>query len=222
MSERVTLSQKTNETRRLAERWENNPPFGGARFQPFSASQTHLRDNSREVTLTLFYANIFFIFSPTIVNSVTQRLIQMVWIQKWLLLRIPTAIKSRVVSLWVFLFLDLFCTSNFPQAFTYFKQVICCRPKTAGLPLLMINEQWMGRKDSTRKPPLYVLLSFPPIDCLGHPSKCFCTRTKTLYYFCKHTRCVFEREQKNGVDKYRQSKREKRFFFFLIVSRDCA
>uniref|UniRef100_A0A915EI91 Uncharacterized protein n=1 Tax=Ditylenchus dipsaci TaxID=166011 RepID=A0A915EI91_9BILA len=48
MSERVSLAQKTNETRRLAERWENNPPFGGTapRHQPFSTG--HTRDISRE------------------------------------------------------------------------------------------------------------------------------------------------------------------------------
>lgn len=48
LNERVTLTQKTLETKRLAERWEIHPPFGGGASERFSSSN-HLRENSKEV-----------------------------------------------------------------------------------------------------------------------------------------------------------------------------
>lgn len=47
LNERVTLTQKTLETKRLAERWEIHPPFGGGASERFSSSN-HLRENSKE------------------------------------------------------------------------------------------------------------------------------------------------------------------------------
>ncbi|KAI1724131.1 PDZ domain (Also known as DHR or GLGF) domain-containing protein [Ditylenchus destructor] len=43
MNERISLMQKTSETRRLAERWENNPPFGGPRLTNYTTSNAYDR-----------------------------------------------------------------------------------------------------------------------------------------------------------------------------------
>lgn len=69
LNEKVSFSQKTAETRRLAERWENNPPFGstsaaassGIGSRPFSSSllNNHIREPSREASGFEFKRNDF-------------------------------------------------------------------------------------------------------------------------------------------------------------------